>query len=110
VIGLDAVARELERGQRLRLAFCRRRIDFGRADAHAYLGQIEAIEFQRQLQKRTVAIDLHLVDDVPHGFLDVLRRLALDGEEGAETRRKVGALAIQSKRHGLILPGFQVNG
>ena len=80
------------------------------ANAHADLGQIEPIEFQRQLQKRAVAIGLHLGDDAAHAIFHVLRGLAFDGEEGAEPPGKVGALAIQSKRHGLILPGFQVNG
>ena len=82
-----------------------RRVDLGRAHAHADLGQIEAIEFQRQLQQRAVAIGLHLGDDVAHAFFDVLRRLAFGARKARNRVGKIGALAVESKRHGLILPG-----
>ena len=80
------------------------------AHAHADLGQVEAIEFQRQLLNCAVAVSFDLVDDMAHRLFHVLRRLAFDRKESAEVRRKIGALAIQSKGHGLILSGFQVNG
>jgi hypothetical protein len=99
VIGFDAVARELERGQGLGLAECRRRIDLGHADAHRDLIEIEPVEFQGHLQYSPVAIGLHLGDDIAHARFHVLRGLALGGEQSAETLGKIGAFLIQSQRH-----------
>ena len=69
------------------------------------LGEIDAVELGGQLEQRAVAARHHLGDDAAHGRFHVLRRLALDAEEGAKTLGKIGALAIQSKGHGLIPPG-----
>ena len=44
VMALDARARQLERGQRRRVACRHRRGDLRRADAHAGLGEVEAVE------------------------------------------------------------------
>ena len=88
-----------------RLAGLRRRIDLGRGHPQADLGEIDAVELGGQFDQRAVAARLHVGDDAAHGRFHVLRRLALHAEECAETRRKIGALAIQSKRHGLNLPG-----
>ena len=62
-----------------------RRVDFGRAHAHGDLGEIEAVEFQRQLLNGAVAIGAHLGDDTAHALFHVLRRLAFDREKGLET-------------------------
>ena len=60
--------------------------------------------FSVSCNKRAVAVSFHLGEDMAHGGFDVLRRLAFDGEEVAETRGEIGVFAVQSKRH------RQVNG
>ena len=102
VIGLDAVARELERVERLRLAGALGGVDFGRADAQADFTEIDAIELLRSaaISARSPCV-FHLGDDGAHGLLDVLRGLALALEEIAESRREIGGLAVETKGHDL---------
>ena len=106
VIGLDAVARELERGECLRLAGFLRRIDLGGTHPQAGLGQIDAVELGGQFEQRAVAARHDLGDDAAHGRLHVLRGLALDAEERAKALGKIGAAAVQSQRHEIVLPGL----
>ena len=111
MIGLDAVARELERGKRLRLAGFLRRIDLGSRHAQTGFGEIDAVELGGEFEQCAVAARGDIGDDAAHGLLYVLRGLALDAEEGAKTLGKIGALAVELEGHGLFPQGMsRVNG
>ena len=96
MIGLDTLTRELERVERLRIAFGGGRVDLGRADAQAGLVEIDPVEFFAVFDQRAVTARDDVGDDGTHGLLDVLRALALNVEKGRKARGKVGALAIEA--------------
>ena len=104
VMGLDAVARQLERGQRL-LAACRHGGgDLGLAYANARCGEVEPVEAPRQLEERLVAVLAHLGNDGAHGLVDVLGDLALGGEKGCERALEIGVGGVEMQGHGLPRP------
>ena len=105
VIGLDPLARELERSERGGVARRRRCGDVRGRHAQPELAQIDAVVFGAGLDQGAVAALDHVGDDAAHGVFDVPRRLAFDAEKGVETLGKIGALAVQAKRHSLIPAG-----
>ena len=89
-MGLDALARQLQRRQLLLAAGRHGRLDLGLAHANAGGAQVEPVEAARQLDERRIAVPAHLGDDGAHGLIDVLGYLALGGEEGSERALEVG--------------------
>ena len=78
------------------------RVDLGGGDPQADRVEIDAVEFPGQLDQRVVAARAHVGDDGAHRLLDVLRGLALGGEEGAKARGKIGGSAVETDRHGAV--------
>ena len=99
VIGLDPVARELERVERAAVAGCGRGIELGRGHAQPDLVQIDAVEFPGKLDQRAVAVLAHVGDDGAHRLIDVLGHLALGGEKRGKARGKVRGSAVEAYRH-----------
>ena len=99
VIGLDAVARELERVERAAVAGRGRGVELGCGDAQADLVEIDAVEFPGELDQRAVAVAAHVGDDGAHRLLDVRGRLALGGEKRGKARGKVRGAAVEADRH-----------
>src|SRR5262249_26578206 len=100
VIGLDALARELERGERASVARRGGGGDLVQGDAQAERGEIDTVEFSAELDQRGVAARDHVGDDRLDGVLDVLRGLALGGEEGGKSEGKISVARIEADRHG----------
>lgn len=114
VIGFDAVARELQCRQGLRITRLLRGVDLGGGDAQAGLGQIDAVELAAVVDERRVAARHDIGDDRAHGLLDVERGLALRVQEDAETGGEIRSLAVELLRHhggpaGTARP-FRLNG
>ena len=106
-IGLDAVARELERIQRRGIAGLDRGLDLGGRDAKAGCIQRQPVELCRGLEQGRVAALGHVVDDGARGGLDIGRDLALGGEEGRKSLVKIGAAAVETNGHfGLASAGL----
>ena len=103
-MGLDARARQLERGHRLRVARGDGRCNLGRAYAHAGRREVEPVEPARQLDDCLVTVLAHLGDDRAHGGVDVLGDLALGDEEGRECALEVGVAGGEVEGHGSIGP------
>ena len=99
VIGLDAVARELERSQGRAVALRGRGLDVGGGHFQSDLIEVEPVEPARQVDERAVAARHNVGDDRPHGLLDVFRALALGSEESAETLGKVRRARVEADRH-----------
>ena len=111
MIGLDAVAGELEGVERAAVAGRGGRSNLRGRHPHADAVEVDAIEFLRVVLERAVALRRNRGDDRPHGLLDVRRRLALGVEEGAEALGKVGGARIEADRHGFrVRLGKAVNG
>src|SRR5262245_22689038 len=103
-MGLDAIARQLECGQRL-LAACRHGGgDLGLAYANARCGEVEPVEAPRQPDERLVTVLAHLGNDGAHGLVDILGNLALAGEKGCECALEVGVGGVEIEGHGLPRP------
>jgi hypothetical protein len=100
VIGVDALAGELQRGERAGLARCGGGRELAGGDAQPDGGEIDPIEFAAELDQRGVATRHHVGDDRLDGVLDVLRGLALGGEKGGKLPGKVGVARIEADRHG----------
>ena len=99
MIGLDAITRELERGERLRVASFLGRVDLRGADAQARLGQVDAVEFARIVDQGGIAAARHVGDDRADRGFDVRRGLALHVEKRAKPVGKIGRLGVETKRH-----------
>src|SRR3954465_4956681 len=99
VIGLDPVARQVERIERAAVARRRGSIDFGGSNAQAQLGGVNAVELAGQFGQRAVAVVADVGDDGAHRLLDVLRGLALGGEKSGKARGKIRRSAVETKGH-----------
>src|SRR5262245_61710820 len=104
MVGLNAVARELQGFQRFILARFLRFLDLGTGYPKTRFGKIDAVEPGSQLEQGPVAARGHIGNDASHGRFHVLRSLALDRQQRTKTLGKVGALTIEAKGHGLFLP------
>jgi hypothetical protein len=80
----DAIARDLERIQRLLGRLRDRRLDLLLRDPEPELGEIDPVELGRQLDQRRVSAGTHIAHDLAHRGVNVGRRLALVGEERRE--------------------------
>ncbi|MGY3406296.1 hypothetical protein ACVWZV_002409 [Bradyrhizobium sp. GM5.1] len=99
VIGLDAIARELERIQRRCITGFHRGLDLGGGDAQVGCIERQPVELCRGLEQGGIAPLRHVVDDGTRGRLDIGRGLALGGEEGPESLVKIGAAAVETNGH-----------
>jgi len=92
--GLDAIARELQSGQRLTVtglfSFC----DFLGCYMQTNLGEIDAIKPGGKLEQRSIATRCHVGNDSAHRLLDVLRRFTLDRKKAAKTIGEIRALTV----------------
>jgi len=99
VIGLDALARELEGRERVGIARLYRRRDFTGAHLETAGCDVDTVEAARQLDQRVVAARNHVGDDRPRGLLHVLGNLALGVEKSAEALGKIGNARVQPEGH-----------
>ena len=104
MIGLDTVAGDFKCRQRPSVAGLRGRLDFRGGDPQTCPGEIDPVKLGGQLEQRFVTMRCHFGDDRAHSLLNVLGRLALDGEKAAKTGGKIRLLAVQTKRHNPVLP------
>ena len=99
VIGLDAVARELECLKRRAIADAGRSLDLAGIDAQSDLLEIDPIEISAELDQRRIAALGDVGDDRAHGRLDVLGRLAFCQEECLEALGEIRRTGIKADRH-----------
>src|SRR5262249_32511223 len=110
VIGLDPIARERERIERPTVAG-----RVGRAaplgpDAQAGLVEIDSVQFPAELDPGAITAGSDVRNDRAHDRFDVGRRLALGGEKGAETLAEIRGAAVETDRHGPVLPAGRISG
>ena len=74
-------------------------VDLVGGDAQPRLVQVEPVEFPGQFDQRPVAARAHIGDDAAHRVFDVVRGLALGGEQLGKARGKIGGLAVEADRH-----------
>ena len=106
--GLDAVAGEFQRFERVGIAGLRRGIDLVGRDAQAACVEREPVEFAGGFDQRGIAARDDVVDDRTGGALDIRRDLALGGEELTELLVEIGAGVVEANGHpGLLGIGGQ---
>jgi hypothetical protein len=99
VEGLDSGGRQIERRKGLGRAGGVRLRDLRLRDAQLRGRQLQAVEALGKVDQRRVTARLHRRQDLGDDPADVLVRLALGGEQIAETRLETGVGDVQSKRH-----------
>ena len=86
VMGSDAVSGELEGSERLCIgSSCGDgSVDLGGRDTKTNLHEIQAVEFLRQLDDRSITARADVGDDAANHGIDILRHLAFGAEEVLE--------------------------
>src|SRR5262249_56782834 len=108
--GRDPTARERERIERPPVAGRIGRIDLIGPYAQAGLVEIDFVQFPAELDQGAIAADSDVRNDRAHDRLDVGRCLALGGKKGAKTLGEIGGAAVETDRHGPVLPAGRVSG
>ena len=99
MIGLDAVACELQRIERLAIAAAGRGLDLGEVDAQSERFQIDPIEFSAELDQCRIAALGDIGDDRPDFGLHVLGGLALGQEKCSEALGEIRRGGVKADRH-----------
>ena len=100
MVGLDAVAREFERIERLAAAGFQRRRDLRRRHFEPGAVEIELVEFERVVLERRVAAGGDVGNDGADRRFDVGRGFALGGEKRAKFFGKIAGADVETDRHG----------
>ncbi len=108
--GLDPIARERERIERPTVAGRIGRIDLIGPYAQAGLVEIDSVQFPAELDQGAIAAGSDVRNDRAHDRVNVGRRLALGGEKGAETLAEIRGAAVETDRHGPVLPAGRISG
>src|SRR5262249_21936333 len=80
------------------------RVDLIGPYAQAGLVEIDLVQFPAELDQGAIAARSDVRNDTAHDRLDVGRRLALGGKKGAETLGEIRGAAVETDRHGPVLP------
>ncbi len=105
VVGLDPITRERERIERPTVARRIGRIDFIGPYSQVGLLEIDPIQFPAELDQGAIAAGGDVRDDRAHDRIDLGRCLALGGEKGTEALGESRRAAVETDRHGPVLPG-----
>src|SRR5262249_60793484 len=72
--------------------------------------EIDAVQFPAELDQGAIAAGSDVRNDRAHDRFDVGRRVALGGEKGAETLTEIRGAAVETDRHGPVLPAGRISG
>ena len=85
-----------------------RRIDLRGGNRNAMLGEIDPVETLRIVDQGRIALGANPVDDLGNGAVNVLRHLALGGEECGKPGFKIRLGLSQHNRHVKCSSGFML--
>src|SRR5262249_59453360 len=71
---------------------------------------MDSVQFPADHAKSAIAARSDVRNDAGRDRLDVGRRLALGGKKGAETLGEIRGAAVETDRHGPVLPAGRISG
>jgi hypothetical protein len=99
VIGLNAVARQQQRGDGIAAALRRRPVDLARRNPQLLRVKRDAVEPLGQFEQSGITACRHVGDDGAHRLLDIGGGFPLGGEKGGEPAGEVGGARVEADRH-----------
>ena len=102
MVGFDPVAREAQRRKLAGIAHRERAFDLRRRNPQAAVREVDAVEFQSEVEQRPVAACDDVGNDRADHRLDILRGFPLGRQEGAKSLVEARLARVQSDRHGLL--------